>query len=52
MRTLILVTALLIASVSIAPAQMAPNLTYPETGSFCGFLKPCTADSAKTQTSE
>ena len=52
MRTLALVAAIVMASVIETPAQTMPNLTYPEPGTFCGFLKPCDVQSAKTPVGE
>lgn len=44
MRPLILSTLIVLASLTQAPAQTAmpmPPSTYPDSGTFCGFMTLC-----------
>jgi len=45
MRPVILAVLLVLAGLTRAPAQTMPEMpptTFPEPGSFCGFLTMCT----------
>ncbi len=49
MRSIPVAVVILISSLNLAvalPAPTLPNLTYPEPGAFCGFMKPCDASEA------
>ncbi|MVO14688.1 hypothetical protein [Parasedimentitalea huanghaiensis] len=41
MRAVILTLLILFANAAQTPAQTMPPSTYPEAGTFCGFLKLC-----------
>ena len=52
MRTLFLATALTFTIVPAVQAMTMPTLTYPEPGTFCGFMTLCGADANKAEAAE
>jgi len=51
MRILVLAATLTFAIVPAAHAVTGPNLTYPEPGTFCGFMKLCDVETSKATAS-
>jgi hypothetical protein len=49
MRHILLAAALTLSTVSAAQAVTIPTLSYPEPGTFCGFMTLCGPDTRKAE---